>query len=495
MLILNWFISHFREKQKNDKKCLRIDPTQKNYFRKLGIKNSKKETKVEETKEEDKGKCCASCVNCFCCRKKSGNKRHPDVQGEKVESVRHNHDGDDDVKLIIRLVGAVPDSCREKTSFNNVRYFLLLLMELVIKKQCWLLIPEGNNKSLEKFLWKMNEAAAEHKELMFAEDPGEIEMNKFIEDKINHRTKECVIMCNGSDTRRWEIEKYMVIKKSVLILKGSGDMADIISTVQKKWLEMKTIDKNDREQLKQRLEADNANKIVDRIESQIKYTILDIGIKLTDHVIISHILQCIFDEPEKMVENFDRKNVDFLLLCVKLNQLDIADKIGGLWKIAFQVGEKRSESQKTTKSKSESNTVKKSILSNEACGTLEECKSQGQRIFSANAEDSGLRQKKFLPTHKAVIGSGFPVLHVRKKQLAISEMKSSLHEEPSFNESRSSSDNTLNSAPELPQKDKAPNVRVSKDSKEMNQFITVLNTTLQNSGVDHNSEKIPSVDK
>ncbi|KAH9504854.1 Serine/threonine-protein kinase Nek4 [Bulinus truncatus] len=81
-----------------------------------------------------------------------------------------------------------------------------------------------------------------------------------------------------------------------------------------------------------------------------------------------------------------------------------------------------------------------------------------------------------------------------KKQLAISEMKSSLHREPSFNESSSSSDDTLRSAPELPQEDKAPNVPVSKDSKEMNKFLTVLNTTLQKISVDHDSdEEIPSV--
>ncbi|KAH9524259.1 Small integral membrane protein 15 [Bulinus truncatus] len=56
--------------------------------------------------------------------------------------------------------------------------------------------------------------------------------------------------------------------------------------------------------------------------------------------------------------------------------------------------------------------------SNESCGSLEENKSQDQKICSANAEDSGPRQRKLLPTPKAVNSSGLPVLHDSRSSVA-----------------------------------------------------------------------------
>ncbi|KAH9509873.1 hypothetical protein Btru_045483, partial [Bulinus truncatus] len=396
----------------------------KKYFKDLKfiIKEKGKKEERKEKNEKKSEKCapldiCLYCgakkVHCLCCRAKKVNKVHPEIEGEKAtkEVV------DNDVKLIVRLVGSVPDSYNQNTHFNNVRYFLLLLLELVIKKQCWLVIPEVNNKSIKTFLWKMNETYAKHKELMFAMDPGEKNLEAFIKDGKTHKTKECIIMCNGSQVGILDIEKYITIeKKPCLILQESGDISDIISTLQLQWLDSESMNENDIDKLEKRVKLEEidkkdaglikkkvifeedkkdagltkinvktgeidkkytgilkenqkqniATKIKDKIQSQIKYTILDIGMKLTGQVIIHHILKCIVDEPENM-ENKDDNNikkikVNFLLLCVKLNQLDIADNKGGLWRIAFQDEDDRSESEKTTDSKMDSKTKKKNIL-------------------------------------------------------------------------------------------------------------------------------------
>ncbi|KAK6993721.1 serine/threonine-protein kinase Nek4 [Biomphalaria glabrata] len=79
-----------------------------------------------------------------------------------------------------------------------------------------------------------------------------------------------------------------------------------------------------------------------------------------------------------------------------------------------------------------------------------------------------------------------------EKKLSVSEVKISASRHPSINDSTSSSsDDTLRSAPELPQEEKAQ----SKDSKEMNKFLTVLNTTLQKISVHHDSdEETPSAE-
>ncbi|KAH9498805.1 ubiquitin carboxyl-terminal hydrolase [Bulinus truncatus] len=76
--------------------------------------------------------------------------------------------------------------------------------------------------------------------------------------------------------------------------------------------------------------------------------------------------------------------------------------------------------------------------SNEASGTLGESKSQDQRIFSLNAEGSGPRQRKPLPTPKA-ISSGLPVLHDSKSSVAsecLPNESNNLSSKESVNQSR-----------------------------------------------------------
>uniref|UniRef100_A0A2C9KXV9 Uncharacterized protein n=1 Tax=Biomphalaria glabrata TaxID=6526 RepID=A0A2C9KXV9_BIOGL len=142
-----------------------------------------------------------------------------------------------ETKLIVTLIGSINEDFCSQQDIYNIRDFLSMLIELLIKNNCWLIVPEGNNLTLLRLIESILDSnTSEHRKAVITDLPKQQGINNynahFLDEKsrANLTTQECVILCNGSILSKRDIASLK--ENAVVVLKASGGLADIIAELQ-----------------------------------------------------------------------------------------------------------------------------------------------------------------------------------------------------------------------------------------------------------------------
>ncbi|KAH9523921.1 hypothetical protein Btru_047509 [Bulinus truncatus] len=282
-------------------------------------------------------------------------------------------------KLFVRIIGEIDESIGHKTLFD-IKECLEDLVEFLVQKDCWLLIEIPNFqyfKYLESFLEKTTISAGAcispliglytGLESLVLDRKGNINSseNDFLNnlnENINHyilsscstslnyeNCFECFLLCNGTVRTLDIVEKCVQQKKPLIILRGSGGIADVIGDCIERGRKhsiydvvtsyfKETLQMNDT----QESIIEEKRSLMKRLEHLLKeidkpFQVLYINGKLQDSNIAEGILTAIKDAIEGLTTEHDKSlligNKKYLMLCLHLNQLNIAAEFGALWKV------------------------------------------------------------------------------------------------------------------------------------------------------------------
>ncbi|KAK6970254.1 transient receptor potential cation channel subfamily M member 1, partial [Biomphalaria glabrata] len=223
---------------------------------------------------------------CNCCSRRNKLKPKSEEQEKKENKF----------SLVVKLVGSVLEESDEGYSIesdHNLRNFLFKLINLLKKEDCCLVLPRGNNNTLYKLVERISQTLTkEYEKVLFSTEE---DFLKLISD---FRHFECLLVYNGDHMDEKEQEEYIKNNRNIIILKESENLTRF----------EKALNDNDVHKGK--------------VHSK-KYVTMYINQTLTETSIAQKILHSYLGK-----DNVE----DFLLLCIRLNQLDLAVQHGGLWK-------------------------------------------------------------------------------------------------------------------------------------------------------------------
>ncbi|XP_055859764.1 transient receptor potential cation channel subfamily M member 7-like isoform X2 [Biomphalaria glabrata] len=225
---------------------------------------------------------------CNCCSRR--NKLKPkSAEQEKKENT---------FSLVVKLVGSVLEESDEGYSIesdHNLRNFLFKLINLLKKEDCCLVLPKGNNNTLYKLVERISQTLTkEYEKVVFSTEE---DFLKLISD---FRHFECLLVYNGDHMDEKEQEEYIKNNRNIIILKESENLTRF----------EKALNDKSSDVLKGNVHSKN-------------YVTMNINQTWTETSIAQKILHSYLGK-----DNVE----DFLLLCIRLNQLDLAVQHGGLWK-------------------------------------------------------------------------------------------------------------------------------------------------------------------
>ncbi|XP_055860082.1 transient receptor potential cation channel subfamily M member 1-like [Biomphalaria glabrata] len=200
--------------------------------------------------------------------------------------------------LIVKLVGSVLEESDEGYSVeseHNLRNFLFKLINLLKKEDCCLVLPKGNNNTLYELVERIRQTVTkEYEQIVFSTE------EDFLKLISGFRTLECLLVYNGDHMDEKEQEEYIKNNRNIIILKESENLTrfeEALSDKSSDVLKGKVLSKN--------------------------YVTMNINQTWTETSIAQKILHSYLGKGTAE---------DFLLLCIRLNQLDLAVQHGGLWK-------------------------------------------------------------------------------------------------------------------------------------------------------------------
>ncbi|XP_055860866.1 transient receptor potential cation channel subfamily M member 8-like isoform X2 [Biomphalaria glabrata] len=241
-----------------------------------------------------------------------------------------------DTKPAIVGVSQKPDLSRSLRTKNSLRWYNVSKEEM-----------EDLDQNINHYIFTsdMNVSVQQSETNTTTDNQNQKNNEKEKKNEKAKNTFECIFLCNGTSDSMLDIEFSLKKQRAIIILKRSGGVADILSDIieiqqregESNMEHTKNVAANKILELKRLSSSSDLDqgKIVEIITIILKQIgkqvqILDISKKLEE----KNITEVIFKAVDGAEREAKRLNTDsYIMLCLHLDQLEIAAEIGGLWQV------------------------------------------------------------------------------------------------------------------------------------------------------------------